>query len=120
MNRLARIASCIWLGAADVAMATPPSQGAGRLIQGTVLDSRDRPVAQASLVVRYEDHRLDIDVMNQAPLHIATRGSTAASGHGLVGMKERVALYGGQFSAGLRPDGGYAVHVSLPLDSAPG
>jgi signal transduction histidine kinase len=92
-----------------------------RIIQEALTNCRKyADGAQASLVVRYEDHRLDIDVMNQAPLHIATRGSTAVSGHGLVGMKERVALYGGQFSAGLRPDGGYAVHVSLPLDSAPG
>jgi signal transduction histidine kinase len=36
-------------------------------------------------------------------------------GHGLVGMRERVALYGGQFSAGRRPDGGFAVRVLLPV-----
>jgi signal transduction histidine kinase len=44
------------------------------------------------------------------------RSNTAiGGGHGLVGMRERVALYGGQFSAGRRPNGGYAVRVLLPV-----
>jgi len=92
-----------------------------RIIQEALTNCRKyADGAAATLAVRYADHGLDIDVMNQAPRHIATRDSAVASGHGLVGMKERVALYGGQFSAGLGPDGGYAVHVSLPLDSPPG
>ena len=89
-----------------------------RIIQEALTNCRKYAEgAQANLVVRYADHKLDIEVINAAPAHIAIRSSTAASGHGLVGMKERVALYGGQLSAGPRPDGGYAVHASLPLDS---
>jgi signal transduction histidine kinase len=92
-----------------------------RIIQEALTNCRKyADGAPASLVVRYADHRLDIDVINQAPLHIAARDSAVVSGHGVVGMKERVALYGGQFSAGLGPDGGYAVHASLPLDSPEG
>jgi signal transduction histidine kinase len=40
---------------------------------------------------------------------------TAGGGHGLVGMRERVALYGGRLDAGLRPSGGFAVRVLLPI-----
>jgi signal transduction histidine kinase len=36
-------------------------------------------------------------------------------GHGLVGMRERVALYGGRLDAGRRPSGGFAVRVLLPI-----
>ncbi|HYJ77072.1 MAG TPA: sensor histidine kinase, partial [Actinomycetes bacterium] len=35
-------------------------------------------------------------------------------GHGLIGMQERVALYGGRLETGPTPDGGYLVHAVLP------
>ncbi|MEV8376540.1 histidine kinase [Kribbella sp. NPDC056861] len=38
------------------------------------------------------------------------------SGHGVVGMKERVGLLGGEFAAGVTAEGGYLVEVRLPLD----
>lgn len=89
-----------------------------RIIQEALTNCRKHADgAPARLLLHYADRLLDIDVMNDGPLKIATRDTKAGSGHGLVGMKERVALYGGQFSAVVRPDGGYAVHVSLPLDS---
>jgi glucose-6-phosphate-specific signal transduction histidine kinase len=37
-----------------------------------------------------------------------------AVGHGLIGMRERVAIYGGEISTGRRADGGFRVHASLP------
>jgi signal transduction histidine kinase len=38
-------------------------------------------------------------------------------GHGLIGMRERVAVFGGHLDAGPRPDGGFRVAATLPYDS---
>jgi len=40
----------------------------------------------------------------------------AGSGHGLVGMRERVRMYGGELQAGRRRGGGFEVSVRLPLE----
>jgi signal transduction histidine kinase len=40
----------------------------------------------------------------------------AHRGRGLIGMRERVALFGGELKAGPRPEGGFAVHASIPLE----
>ena len=40
----------------------------------------------------------------------------AVTGHGLLGMRERVAMLGGEIEAGYRKDGGFGVHARLPLE----
>ena len=72
--------------------------------------------AKVDVVVRYRDRSLEIEVTDDG----AGAGDAAPNGdgHGLVGMRERIALYGGQLDAGPRPDGGFAVRARLPLERA--
>jgi signal transduction histidine kinase len=62
--------------------------------------------------VRYTSDSLELEIIDDGR---GRSDATMSGGHGLVGMRERVALYGGQFSAGRRPDGGFAVRVLLPV-----
>jgi signal transduction histidine kinase len=67
--------------------------------------------AQARVTVRYGEKELDIEVADDG----AGPVTAADGGHGLVGMRERVALFGGDLAAGRRLSGGYAVRAKLPL-----
>jgi signal transduction histidine kinase len=40
---------------------------------------------------------------------------SSAAGHGLMGMRERVAVWGGELTAGPRPGGGYRVRARIPF-----
>jgi signal transduction histidine kinase len=69
--------------------------------------------ARAEVLLRYGPGELDIDVRDDG------RGSESPGGdgpgHGLIGMRERVALYGGRLETGPRASGGFQVHAHLPL-----
>jgi signal transduction histidine kinase len=71
--------------------------------------------ARAEVVLRYAPDCLEIDVVDDGH---GDGVQTAGSGYGLVGMRERAALFGGSLEAGPRVGGGFAVHARLPLDRA--
>jgi signal transduction histidine kinase len=73
--------------------------------------------ANARVSVRYEPEALDIEVVDDgrgaaAPLLTGT----VEGGHGLIGMRERVTLYGGELQTGPVFPGGYRVHARFPLE----
>ena len=70
--------------------------------------------ARATLLVRYGTRQLELEVADDG----RGPGQSAEAGHGLVGMRERVALYGGDFDAGARNGGGFVVRARLPLTAA--
>jgi signal transduction histidine kinase len=69
--------------------------------------------ARAKVVVTYGDRTLEIEVADDG------RGGTPnGGGHGIVGMRERVALFGGSLEAAGRDGGGFVVRARLPLGKA--
>jgi signal transduction histidine kinase len=77
--------------------------------------------ARARVRVRYGDHRVDVGVVDdgRGAAAVAAGADGNESGHGLVGMRERVAIFGGDIRTGPRPGGGFAVHATLPWKGAP-
>jgi len=65
--------------------------------------------------VHYTESMLAVDVRDDGAGNGADPASS--SGHGLIGMRERVALFGGELRAGRNPAGGFSVHARLPLDA---
>ena len=65
---------------------------------------------RAEVRVRYLDHTLEIEVTDDG----RGTGRRDGSGFGLLGMRERIAVHGGELEAGPRPDGGYRVRASFP------
>jgi signal transduction histidine kinase len=68
--------------------------------------------AHASVVVRYGPDSLELEITDDGA---GSSDPVVSGGHGLVGMRERVALYGGRFDAGREPSGGFRVRVLLPI-----
>ncbi|WP_433215040.1 sensor histidine kinase [Microtetraspora malaysiensis] len=69
---------------------------------------------QARVLLHYAENEVIVEVLDDG--HGATGAGT---GHGLVGMRERVGLYGGTLSAAPEPAGGFAVRATLPLTEPP-
>ncbi|MGR4879591.1 sensor histidine kinase [Streptomyces sp. LARHCF249] len=79
---------------------------------------------KTEVTVRYADHALRVEVLTSGPsvLRDGARGGSGSApkaegtGRGLLGLRERVAVYGGDLDARRRLGGGYRVRARLPLD----
>jgi len=67
--------------------------------------------ASVEVTVRYGNDAVQVEVCDDG----RPREPTAGGGNGLIGMRERVAMLGGEFRAGARRDGGFAVFARLPI-----
>ncbi|MGH9260714.1 MAG: ATP-binding protein, partial [Acidimicrobiales bacterium] len=73
--------------------------------------------SQATVHIRYRPDEVVIVVTDDGRGLAATLDS-GTPGHGLIGMRERVALYGGTLSVGPRSGGGFQVSAHIPYDRA--
>jgi signal transduction histidine kinase len=86
-----------------------------RIVQESLTNAAKHAAgARVTAIVRYRAGALEIEVVDTG------RGQAAPvplphGGHGLVGMRERVALFGGSLEATQSPDGGFHLRAQLPL-----
>jgi signal transduction histidine kinase len=84
-----------------------------RIIQEGLTNSlKHARASHADVTVCYRSDQLEITVADDGV------GSTTidGAGHGLVGIRERVKIYGGEMSADTSPGGGFVLNARLPLD----
>ncbi|NCT90512.1 sensor histidine kinase [Cellulomonas sp. APG4] len=117
------------------ALAAALEIGAYRIVQEALANAaRHAPGAAVAVVVGYRERELEVTVTNGpppsgpspnrpspggAPSGTADDGAApAGGGHGLVGMRERAHLLGGEVTASPTPDGGFRVAATLPAEVA--
>jgi signal transduction histidine kinase len=94
-------------------LPTAVDRCAFRIIQESVTNVvRHASARHCQVVLDYAPGELRIDVTDDGR---GTTPDSPGSGYGIAGMRERVALVDGGFSAGPRPEGGFRVSATLPL-----
>ena len=84
-----------------------------RLVQEGLTNAiKHARASRADVTVRYGDGQVEIAVLDDG----SGDGGGESGGHGLVGMRERVAVYGGELEAGPLAAGGYALRARLPVE----
>lgn len=89
------------------------SLAAFRIVQeGLTNVVRHADRSRATVRLTRSDDALELEILDEGP------GATASApdGHGLVGIRERVAMYAGQLELGAGPGGGFRIGVRLPLE----
>ena len=71
--------------------------------------------SDAAVTLRYRPDEVEIEVRDNG----AGASRNDGLGHGLVGVRERVKIYGGEMSAGTAPEGGFVLSTRLPIAEEP-
>ena len=131
LSRLETLVERVRAAGLDVSVRTegeprplPPGAdlSAYRIVQEALTNTlRHAGAARAEVVLRYGDGGVEIEICDDgrgpAPGG-AGRPADAGGGQGLLGMRERVGLFGGRLEAGARDGGGFRVRALLPLEGA--
>lgn len=95
-----------------------------RIVQEALTNALKYGGRSAELTVRYDDRYLRIEVLTAGDGSLAEigtertpQGEKIGTGRGLIGLKERVAVYGGDLDARRRLGGGFRVRAKIPLDA---
>jgi signal transduction histidine kinase len=104
---------------------TPPAAlpasidlSAYRIIQEALTNAlKHAGPAHARVAIHYGPQDLELEVCDDGRGVSGEGQPSEDGGRGLIGMRERVALFGGELNVGPMPEGGFRVHARLPLRS---
>ena len=110
----------VQLDVGDIELLPPGVDAAAyRIVQEALTNVvRHAPHASARVSVQRTAGELSIEVTDDGAG--AKPGPLGAPGHGTVGMRERVGMYGGTLTSGHRPGGGWTAVARLPLSDSEG
>ena len=90
-----------------------------RVLQEAITNAiKHAGAAPTDVCVRYGADDVELSVTDRGPRHGRRRHGLVGGGHGLVGMRERVRVFGGELVCGRRRGGGFEVRARIPLDAA--
>ncbi|MFD2419844.1 sensor histidine kinase [Amycolatopsis pigmentata] len=93
-------------------MASAAEVAAYRVVQEALTNALKHAPGKRTVVnVHHRDDCTDLEVTSE---RAGRAGIGRGSGRGLVGLRERVSVVGGELHAGPRPDGGFAVSARIP------
>jgi signal transduction histidine kinase len=115
--RRAGLDVCLVLDGAAASIPAGVGLAAYRVVQESLVNVlKHAPAARVVVTVRVLRDVVEVDVSDDGDASSPSR-APAPGGHGLVGMRERVQLYGGRFEAARVGGQGFRVAASIPLDA---
>ncbi|TML82335.1 MAG: hypothetical protein E6G08_21840 [Actinobacteria bacterium] len=86
-----------------------------RVVQeGLTNELKHAHATRTEVRLRYNDGQVEVSVTNDG----RRDGGASRGGHGLAGMRERIAVYGGRLEAGPQPAGRFRLRATLPAKPA--
>jgi len=110
----------VWINVEGERGSVPPGidLSAYRVIQEALTNViKHAGSATATVTIRYRDDSVTVEIADQGRIapDVRVPAPRTGSGHGIIGMRERVAVFGGEFAAGPGPDGGFLVRACFPV-----
>jgi len=90
-----------------------------RIVQEALTNSlKHAGPSHATVCITYSSSKIELRVTDDGHGAAQRLSNGSDGGHGLVGMRERVAMFGGELKTGPLPGGGYEVRATLPLETS--
>jgi signal transduction histidine kinase len=110
----------VWINVDGQRGAVPPGidLSAYRIIQEALTNViKHAGSSSANVTISYRPDSVTVEITDPGAGAPATRvpAQRTGTGHGIIGMRERVAVFGGEFAAGPGPDGGFRVRACFPI-----